>query len=216
MKKIFLSLMIVSSMLLLTACGNSGNQYDNSVTPKLGDTVVMNGFEVTLVSYTIGKAIEAREEYQDLIYLDIKIKNTGSKAAKLNDSKYTIYSPNNTKIKSISSSKYTSSVNNLTNMRPIMKVFIDVDDADFDRSFSYLGALSMKVASPKEEYVNDAEQDNELTLKKGVVCRVGDQFVARKLKFIDNLYDAKISDELASHYGLQEDDIIEYLLGEYN
>ena len=118
MKKIFLSLMIVSSMLLLTACGNSGNQYDNSVTPKLGDTVVMNGFEVTLVSYTIGKAIEAREEYQDLIHLDIKIKNTGSKAAKLNDSKYTIYSPNNTKIKSISSSKYTSSVNNLTNIRP--------------------------------------------------------------------------------------------------
>ncbi len=98
----------------------------------------------------------------------------------------------------------------------VSSTFIDVDDADFDRSFSYLGALSMKVASPKEEYVNDAEQDNELTLKKGVVCRVGDQFVARKLKFVDNLYDAKISDELASHYGVQEDDIIEYLLGEYN
>lgn len=98
----------------------------------------------------------------------------------------------------------------------VSSTFIDVDDADFDRSFSYLGALSMKVASPKQEYVNDAEQDNELTVKKGVVCRVGDQFVARKLKFVDNLYDAKISDELINQYSLQEDDIIEYLLGEYN
>lgn len=90
------------------------------------------------------------------------------------------------------------------------------DDADFDRSFSYLGALSMKVASPSEEYRNDAETDNELTLKKGVVCKVGDQHIARKLKFIDNYYDAKISKEQVRRYNLQEDDIIEYLPGDYN
>lgn len=97
----------------------------------------------------------------------------------------------------------------------VNSTFID-DDSDFDRSFSYLGALSMKVASPSEEYRNDAETENELTLKKGVVCRVGDQYIARKLKFIDNYYDAKISNEQVQQYNLQEDDIIEYLLGDYN
>ena len=114
MKKIFLSLMIVSSMLLLTACGNSGNQYDNSVTPKLGDTVIMDGFEVTLVSYTIGKAIDPDDEYQDLIYLDVKIKNTGTASDKLYNNSYKIYSPNNTLINEIYSSDYPNSIDNIT------------------------------------------------------------------------------------------------------
>ena len=118
MKKIFLSLMIVSSMLLLTACGNSGNQYDNSVTPKLGDTVIMDGFEVTLVSYTIGKAIDPDDEYQDLIYLDVKIKNTGTASDKLYNNSYKIYSPNNTLINEIYSSDYPTSIDNITEIRP--------------------------------------------------------------------------------------------------
>ena len=118
MKKLLLSLLTISSILFLTACGGNGDNYDKSVTPKLGDTVIMDGFEVTLVSYTIGKAIDEHEDYQDLIYLDVKVKNTGNKAAKLNSNKYTIYSPNNTKIKPISGSKYITSIGRLENIRP--------------------------------------------------------------------------------------------------
>ena len=116
MKKI---LMILFCMIFMTACsGGTTNQVDNTVTPKLGDTVVMPGFEVTLVSYTVGKAIDSHEQYQDLIYLDVRVKNTSQQQTKFNVSKYSIYNQNNVKINSITNSKYTSSISNLAQIRP--------------------------------------------------------------------------------------------------
>lgn len=98
----------------------------------------------------------------------------------------------------------------------VKSTFISFDEDENDRSFSYLKSLSMKVASPGEEYHNDAEPENELTLRKGIICLTERGFVARKLKFIDNLYDAKISQEIVDEYGLKEDDIIEYLNDDFN
>lgn len=97
----------------------------------------------------------------------------------------------------------------------VQSTFISFEDEDFDRSFSYLKNLS-KVASPGEEYRNDAEPENELTLKKGIVCFTENGFVARRLKFIDNPYDAKINKDVVEKYGLREDDVIEYLNDEYD
>ena len=118
MKKVLLSLVMVSCVLFLTACSGSGSSRDQSVVPKLGDTVIMDGFEVTLVSYTLGKAIDKYDEYQDLVYLDVKVKNTGDEADRFNTSWYEVYGPNNTEIGTITGSKYSTSVSNLESIRP--------------------------------------------------------------------------------------------------
>ena len=118
MKKILFRFLTICCLLVLTACGGGGSNYDDSVTPKLGDTVITEDFEITLISYTLGKAISATEDYQDLIYLDVKIKNVSDKASRYNTNKFTIYGPNSTKIRPISGSKYSTSVSNLESIRP--------------------------------------------------------------------------------------------------
>jgi len=118
MKKILFSFLTICSLLFLTACGGGGTTYDDSVTPKLGDTVITEGFEVTLVSYTLGKAFDEYEEYQDLVYLDVKVKNVSGEAARFDSGFYTIYSPNNTMMQPVRGSYYPNSVENMEMIRP--------------------------------------------------------------------------------------------------
>ena len=109
-------LMILISALFIKWCAGGGT-IDDSVTPKLVDTVIMEGFEVTLVSYTVGKAIDEYDEYQDLVYLDIKVKNTGTEQTGLNDESFYIYNQNNVKVPNISGTHYVNSVTNLGYIR---------------------------------------------------------------------------------------------------
>lgn len=94
--------------------------------------------------------------------------------------------------------------------------FIDKTNDFFDNSFSFTDTLSVKVASPSQEYSNDALEQNELVLSKGVVCIANSGFVVRKLRYVESVSDTKIPEKLAREYNLQEDDMIDYLPDEYN
>ena len=89
--------------------------------------------------------------------------------------------------------------------------FIVKNDDYFDSSFLFLDTISSKVASPKATYHNDALRNNELSLKKGVVCEVDGEFVARKFKFVESEKDYKIPEKTYKDYCLKENDIIDFL-----
>lgn len=118
MKKTLFSLLTIFSLFLLTACGGgAGSNYDDTVTPKLGDTVVMTNFEVTLESYSIGKAVSQYETYQDLVYLDVAIKNVGTMAMRFTSSNIKVYSPQNILLQPINSTNYPTSIDSLAEIR---------------------------------------------------------------------------------------------------
>jgi len=94
--------------------------------------------------------------------------------------------------------------------------FIGRSNDFFDNSFSFMDTLSVKVASPSQEYSNDALDQKELVLSKGIVCIANSGFVVRKLRYVESVSDTKIPERLAREYNLQEDDMIDYLPDEYN
>lgn len=174
------------------------NQYTKEELSKLGIYDLREvGRKVGVQSPTMFKKEVLIEKILDVIYGNIEQKKEGASRGRPARSGQKSYQKFIDLIDKIEAPKVTST-------------FINAEGEDFDRSFSFLSSLSMKVASPSEEYRNDAEPENELTLKKGIVCKVEDGFVARKLKFIENIYDAKISNSLVERYNLQEDDIIDY------
>lgn len=176
------------------------NQYTKEELSKLGIYDLREvGRKVGVQSPTVFKKEVLIEKILDVIYGNIEQKKEGASRGRPARSGQKSYQKFIDLIDKIEAPKVTST-------------FINAEDDDFDRSFTFLSSLSMKVASPSEEYRNDAETENELTLKKGIVCKVGDEFVAKKLKFIENIYDAKINNSLVERYDLQEDDIIDYFI----
>ena len=91
------------------------------------------------------------------------------------------------------------------------KTFIDQKQYDYS-GFNYSSLISSKVASPKSPYINSAEYEDNLTLKKGTVCYEEDKIVVRTLRFIDSANDPLIPKAIIEDYNLRDNDIIEYLL----
>lgn len=180
------------------------NQYSKEELSKLGIYDLREiGRKIGVQSPTIFKKEQLIEKILEIIYGNVSQKKDGVSRGR----------PSRTGQKSYQ--KFIDLIDKIEAPK-VNSTFITNNDEEFDRSFSYLSSLSMKVASPSEVYRNDAEEENELTLKKGVVCKSGDSFVVRKLKFIESVYDSRISAEMAEKFGLQEDDLIDYFLDEYN
>lgn len=180
------------------------NQYSKEELSKLGIYDLREiGRKVGVQSPTIFKKEQLIEKILEIIYGNVSLKKEGVSRGRPSRSGQKSYQKFIDLIDKIEAPKVNST-------------FISDSGEEFNRSFAYLSSLSMKVASPSEIYRNDAEEKNELTLKKGVVCKNGDSFVVRKLKFIESVCDAKIDNEMAERFGLQEDDIIDYFLDEYN
>ena len=83
----------------------------------------------------------------------------------------------------------------------------------YDSGLSYSGTIASKVASFKEDYINDAK-DDDVIIQKGVVCAEDNQFVVRKLRFVSSPSDAVLPLNLVNEYGLKDNDIIDYFLEE--
>ncbi len=180
------------------------NQYSKEELSKLGIYDLREiGRKVGVQSPTIFKKEQLIEKILEIIYGNVSLKKEGVSRGRPSRSGQKSYQKFIDLIDKIEAPKVNST-------------FISDSGEEFNRSFAYLSSLSMKVASPSEIYRNDAEEENELTLKKGVVCKNGDSFVVRKLKFIESVCDSKINNEMAERFGLQEDDIIDYFLDEYN
>ena len=89
-------------------------------------------------------------------------------------------------------------------------VFIHSGESDFS-SFCFGDMLSTKVASARTDYVNDQEEESGLKLIKAVVSEENDVYYARKFKFIKSELDYIIPKHMVEEYGIQDNDLIEYL-----
>ena len=76
----------------------------------------------------------------------------------------------------------------------------------------YGSFMSNKVASPQSAYVNDAAQNAGTRVQKGVVCEDGNEFFARKLRFVASDNDYKLDASIVNKYQLKDNDVIEFLV----
>lgn len=115
MKKILNILITLLMMFTLTACGEDQEPEQTEFT--MGDTISIKGFDITFVNYSLRNSVSEKEEYTNLVFLEVNVKNTATSAAKFKSSVYNVYGPNNLKLDKITSSKYESVVSNLGSIR---------------------------------------------------------------------------------------------------
>lgn len=115
MKKI-LSIFMIISVLILSACGPNKKPTENKEVT-IGDTISLEKFDISFVNYSLRKAISESEKFQDLVFLEVNVKNTTDSAISVQNSLWTVYGPNNIKLDKISGTKYTSLITKLGAIR---------------------------------------------------------------------------------------------------
>lgn len=115
MKKIILLILSITSVLLLTGCGEEKTPIQTEFT--LGETISIKGFDINFVNYSLRKAISTKEKYQNLVFLEVNVKNTSKNASKFNNNLYAVYGPDNIKLDKITTSKYDTVISNIGTIR---------------------------------------------------------------------------------------------------
>lgn len=116
MKKIYKLGIIIICLFVFTGC-NKKQEEKEQTEFSIGETISIKNFDITFLNYSIRKAINTNEKHQDLIFLEVSLKNTSSQSQKFKTSSYKVFGPENTELDIISSSKYTTSANNVGNIR---------------------------------------------------------------------------------------------------
>lgn len=116
MKKIFKLGIIIICLFIFTGCNKKTNQKEQKEF-YMGDTISIKNFDITFLNYSIRKAIGSNEKHQDLVFLEVNLKNTSKKEQRFTNSSYKVFGPDNTELDIISNSKYTTSLNNVGNIR---------------------------------------------------------------------------------------------------
>ncbi|MDO5569406.1 MAG: hypothetical protein Q4G04_04780 [bacterium] len=121
MKKLVSYLFLILVCFTVAGCGenkDSMEKNEQKVSYNMGDILELKTFDVELVNYSHQKALSEKEKYQNLIFLEVNITNKSSKEAKFSSSLYVVYGPNDTKVATVNTSSYTTSIVNLPSTRP--------------------------------------------------------------------------------------------------
>lgn len=117
MKKIYLLGITLLLLVGVIGCGKNNNDKEEQTEFTLGETIKIKNFELEFLNYSLRKAISEKENHQDLVFLEVNLTNVSNKAQRFSNSSLKVFGPTNLQLDVISTSKYSSSLNNLGNIR---------------------------------------------------------------------------------------------------
>lgn len=117
MKKFYILTIVLVLLITITGCGKTKNKEPEKTEFTLGEKIEIKNFEIEFLNYSLRKAISEKEKHQDLVFLEVNVTNTSSKAQRFSNSNFKVFGPDNLQLDIISINKYTSALSNLGNIR---------------------------------------------------------------------------------------------------